>query len=132
MPFEFKHHDIFAEKPNEPKTAATTCWSILKTFINGSKISLILSHCYHLVIDFLLIFYQFFLINFCCKQCSTIVKGYLRYKAITSQNVSLEAQVKKFFISPESYVPFSRYLSFCILNHLIIYQICDVMMSIST
>ena len=28
-----------------------------------------------------------------------IVKGYLHYKTITSQNVSFEAQVKKFFIS---------------------------------
>ena len=27
------------------------------------------------------------------------VKGYLRYKMITSQNVSSEAQVKNFFIS---------------------------------
>ena len=27
-----------------------------------------------------------------------ILKGYLRYKMITSQNVSTEAQVKKFFI----------------------------------
>ena len=27
------------------------------------------------------------------------VKGYLQYKTVTSQNVSLEAQVKKFLIS---------------------------------
>ena len=30
------------------------------------------------------------------------------------------------------YVPFSRYSSFCIFNHPMIYQICDVMMSITT
>ena len=28
-----------------------------------------------------------------------IVKGYLRYKTITSQNVSFEAEIKKNFIS---------------------------------
>ena len=33
-----------------------------------------------------------------CKPYSTF-KGYLRYKTITSQNVSSEAQVKNFFIS---------------------------------
>ena len=59
-------------------------------------------------------------------------KGYLRYKTITPQNVLSEAQAKNFFISWKSYVPFSRYSSFCIFNHPMIYQICDVMMSIST
>ena len=57
-------------------------------------------------------------------------KGYLCYKMITSKNVPSEAQVKNFFISQKSYVPFSKYLSH--LNHPMIYQICDVMMSIST
>ena len=61
-----------------------------------------------------------------------LIKGYLHYKTITSQNESFEAQVKNFFISQKSYVPFSRYSSFCIFNHPMIYQICDVMMSIST
>ena len=51
---------------------------------------------------------------------------------ITSQNVVFETQVKRFFVSQKSYVPFSRYSSFCIFDHPIIYQICDVMMSIST
>ena len=37
-----------------------------------------------------------------------------------------------FFVSWKSYVPFSRYSSFCIFNHPVIYQICDVMRSIST
>ena len=37
-----------------------------------------------------------------------------------------------FCISRKSYVPFSRYSSFCIFNHLMIYQICDAMMSVST
>ena len=35
------------------------------------------------------------------------LEGYLRYKMITSQNVSFEAQVKNFFISYKIYVPFS-------------------------
>ena len=32
----------------------------------------------------------------------------------------------------EKLVPFSRYSSFCTFNHPMIYQTCDVMMSIST
>ena len=43
-----------------------------------------------------------------------------------------EAQVKNFFVSWKSYVPISRYSSFFIFNHPMIYQICNVMMSIST
>ena len=60
------------------------------------------------------------------------LQGYLCYKTITSQNAVSEAQVEIFFVSWESYVPFSRYSSFCIFNHLMIYQICDIMMSINT
>ena len=41
---------------------------------------------------------------------------YLRYKTITSQNVSFK--VKICFISQKSYVSFSRYSSFCIFNQL--------------
>ena len=59
------------------------------------------------------------------------LRGYLCYKTITSQNALSEAQVEIFFVSWESYVPFSRYSSFFIFNHLMIYQICD-MMSINT
>ena len=59
-------------------------------------------------------------------------KGYLHYKMITSQNVPSEAQIKNFFISYKNYVPLSRYSSFCIFNSPVIYQICDVKMSIST
>ena len=62
----------------------------------------------------------------------TVIKGYLRYKTITSQNVPFEAQIKNFFISNKNYVPFSRYSSFCIFSHPMIYQISDVTMSIST
>ena len=57
------------------------------------------------------------------------LKGYLRYKTITSQKVPSEAQVKDFSFH---YVPFSRYSSVWIFNHPMIYQICDVIMSIST
>ena len=60
------------------------------------------------------------------------LKGYLRYKTITSQNVSSEAQVKNFFISQESYVPFSRDSHFSIFNNSMIYLIRDVMMGVST
>ena len=55
------------------------------------------------------------------------IKRYLCYQTTTN-----EAQIKNFFISYKSYVPFSRYSSFCIFNHTMIYQICDVTMSIST
>ena len=51
---------------------------------------------------------------------------------ITSQNVSHEAQVKYFFILQKSCVLFSRYSSFCIFNHSVIYQICDAIMNITT
>ena len=60
------------------------------------------------------------------------VKGCLHYKTITSQNVSSEAQINNFFISLKNYVRFSRYSNFCIFNHLVIYEIWDVTMSIST
>ena len=58
------------------------------------------------------------------------IKGYLHYKRIISKNVSSQTQVKNFFISQKSYLWFSRYSSSCISNHSMIYQICDVMMSI--
>ena len=43
-----------------------------------------------------------------------------------------EVQVKNLFILWKSYAPFARYSSFRIFNHLMIYQIWEVMMSIST
>ena len=53
----------------------------------------------------------------------------LAYKIIISKNVSSEAQVKNsFLISQKKFVVFSRYLSFYIFNHPMIYQICDLMM----
>ena len=60
------------------------------------------------------------------------IKGYLRYNTITSQNMSSEAQIKNYFYFVENYVPFSKYSSFSIFNHPIIFKICDVTMSIST
>ena len=36
-----KYHDRLAIKLNDPKTAPKTYWSILKTFVNASKIPLI-------------------------------------------------------------------------------------------
>ena len=61
-----------------------------------------------------------------------IIKVYFRCKTITSQNVPSETQFNNFFVSQSNYVPFSRYSSFCIFTHLMIYQIYDVMISIST
>ena len=58
--------------------------------------------------------------------------GHLHCQTITSQNVPSEAQVKNFSVSYKSNVPFLRYSNFCIFNHPMIYQICDVMMSISS
>ena len=40
-----------------------------------------------------------------------------------------EAQIKNFFISQKNYIPFSRYSSFYIYNHPMIFRICDVTMS---
>ena len=59
------------------------------------------------------------------------LKGYVRYKNNNFQNVACEAQVKNFLLRT-CYVPLSRYSSFCIFNNPMIYQICDVMMSIIT
>ena len=67
----------------------------------------------------------------CCNAAVTKI-DYLRYKTIISQNVPSEAKIKNFFISKKNYVPFSRYPSFYIFNHSMIYQICDVTMNIST
>ena len=65
------------------------------------------------------------------KNSPLFLNTYFCYKTITSQNVSLGVQVWNFFVSQKSYVPFSRYSSFRIFNHLMNYQICDVM-SVST
>ena len=62
----------------------------------------------------------------------SLIKGYLRYRMITSQIVSSEAQIENVFISQKNYVLFSRHSSFCIFNHSMIYRIFDVMMSIGT
>ena len=47
-------------------------------------------------------------------------------KMTTSQNVSSEAQIKNFFILYKNYVSLSRYSSFCVFNHPMIYRIRDV------
>ena len=56
--------------------------------------------------------------NLCgCLRAFIVVplKVYLHNKMITSLNVSYKAQVKFFFISQKSYVPFLRYSSFVFL-----------------
>ena len=52
-------------------------------------------------------------------------------------NFLLSSEGQEFFYFVEFafillYVPFARYSSVCIINHPMIYQICDVMMSIGT
>ena len=70
--------------------------------------------------------------------CKTNIGRYLRRHCRMpplipmAENVSSEAQIKNFFVSWKSYVPFSRYSSFCNFNHPMIYQICDIIMSIRT
>ena len=44
----------------------------------------------------------------------------------------LKHRFRFFFILSKNYASFSRYSRFCIFNHPMIYQICDVIMSIST
>ena len=44
----------------------------------------------------------------------------------------LKHRLRIFLFRKKNYILFSRYSIFCIFNHLMIYQICDVMMSIST
>ena len=63
-----------------------------------------------------------------------VIKSYLRQKTITSQNVSSEAQVKNCFLYRREVMFRSHDIQvFVTFNHLLmIYQICDVMMSIST
>ena len=59
-----------------------------------------------------------------------LFKGYPCKRTVISQNVSFEAQVKILFILQKSYVLLSRYSM--VFHHPMIYQICDVMVSIST
>ena len=82
-----------------------------------------------------LIFWRFIIFTFRNYLLQNFVmhfKHYLHCKMTTSQKVLSEAQIKNFFILKKNYVSFSRYSSFCIFNHLMIYQICDVTVSIST
>ena len=67
-----------------------------------------------------------------CKYYNFSSKGYLCYKTITSENVSSDAQVKNVFILQKLYFAFPKYSSFCIFNHPMVYQFCDIMMIIST
>ena len=50
---------------------------------------------------------------------------------IIFENLLTEVKIKNFFISQKSYVSFSIYLSFGILNDPMIYLICDFMISIN-
>ena len=60
-------------------------------------------------------------------------KGYLCYKTITSLNVPFEAQIKNFLFRRNiMFRSQDIHSSFCIFNHPMICQICNVMMSIST
>ena len=60
------------------------------------------------------------------------IKGYLRYKTITSQNVSSEGHVKNLFYFIEKLSFVLKIFKFFIFKYPMIYQMCDVMISIST
>ena len=45
------------------------------------------------------------------------ITGYFRHKYITSQNMSSEVHVNNSFILEINYVPFPKYLGFCIFKH---------------
>ena len=104
---EEDYYCLHSEKLKDPHTNAKSYWSILKTLYNGKKIPLIPP----------------ILIN---NRLISNFKSCLCYKIITSHNASSEALVKNFFILQKSYVPFSRYSSFCIFNHPMLYQICNI------
>ena len=59
-----------------------------------------------------------------------MVKGYLRYKTITSQNVPSKAQIKNFLFRRKIMFRSQDIQVFVFLT--MIYQISDVTMSIST
>ena len=59
-------------------------------------------------------------------------KVYLCYKLITSQNVWSVPQVKNFVYFLEKFCSILNIFKFLYFNHGMNYQICDVMMSIST
>ena len=56
----------------------------------------------------------------------------LKVNTITSKNVSSEAQVKIFLFRKKVMFRSQDNSSFCVFNHPMIYQICAVMMSMST
>ena len=63
---------------------------------------------------------------------ASVVKDYLWHKMITSQNVSLEAQVKIFFLFRRNLCFALKIFKFLYFNLLMIYQIYDMLKSIST
>ena len=68
--------------------------------------------------------------NVTWKNVSKKMKSYLHCKTITTEHVSSEEQV--YIFSSKAYVLFSRYLSSCIFNHPLWYQIFNIMARIST
>ena len=105
-----------------PPVAASRTFNLLAPLVHLEKFILYCIYCINVeVIKF----------AYCCiyaasekilhSLCYIYHKGCLRYKTIISPNVSSEAQIKKFFILLKNYIPFSRYSSFCIFNHLMIY-----------
>ena len=61
-----------------------------------------------------------------------LIKGYFRYKMITSENVSSQAQVQNFFYFTEKLCPVLKIFKFLYFQPPLIYQICDFVMNIST
>ena len=60
--------------------------------------------------------------------------GWVKVTSVTKRQLLKMCHLRhrfRFFISQESYVLFSRYSSLCTFHHLMIYPVCDVMMSIT-
>ena len=102
-------------------------WRILTDKIFKTSCVCLYGFTFHIV--------QFVIINYLLKKthrtqmckCALSLKiTSATNKMTTSQNVSSEAQIKNFFILYRNYVSLSRYSSFCVFNHPMIYRIRDV------
>ena len=66
------------------------------------------------------------------SRVATYIQGYIGYKTRSFQNVPSEPQAKNFLFFIEKLCFVLEIFKFLYFNHSMIYQICDVMMSVST